>query len=110
MPALVAGMFITMLTTLATFFDDPLPPPGEAYRGLPVPFLKGKPLQGSDRRWSVRWRFATFDILFWGGLAYWVGSTGILRPRAPRPGHCRNCGYDLTGNLSGICPECGAAV
>ena len=24
-------------------------------------------------------------------------------------GHCR-CGYNLTGNTSGICPECGAAV
>jgi hypothetical protein len=24
--------------------------------------------------------------------------------------HCRNCLYDLTGNLSGICPECGAAT
>ena len=23
------------------------------------------------------------------------------------PGHCRRCGYDLTGNLSGRCPECG---
>jgi len=22
-------------------------------------------------------------------------------------GHCRKCGYDLTGNVSGICPECG---
>jgi len=20
---------------------------------------------------------------------------------------CRNCGYDLTGNMSGRCPECG---
>lgn len=26
------------------------------------------------------------------------------------PGHCLNCGYDLTGNVSDICPECGAAV
>jgi hypothetical protein len=25
----------------------------------------------------------------------------------PGPGHCRSCGYNLTGNLSGICPECG---
>ena len=23
-------------------------------------------------------------------------------------GHCRNCGYDLTGLTSGRCPECGA--
>lgn len=23
---------------------------------------------------------------------------------------CRACGYDLTGNTSGVCPECGAAV
>jgi hypothetical protein len=24
--------------------------------------------------------------------------------------HCRQCGYDLTGNVSGRCPECGEAV
>ncbi len=28
------------------------------------------------------------------------------RRRIP-PGHCRNCGYNLTGNVSGRCPECG---
>ena len=22
-------------------------------------------------------------------------------------GHCRHCGYNLTGNISGRCPECG---
>lgn len=25
-------------------------------------------------------------------------------------GQCMGCGYDLTGNVSGICPECGAAI
>lgn len=25
-------------------------------------------------------------------------------------GHCRKCDYDLTGNMSGICPECGAPI
>ena len=29
--------------------------------------------------------------------------------RRPKPGHCRKCGYDLTGNVSGVCPECGRA-
>ena len=23
-------------------------------------------------------------------------------------GRCARCGYDLTGNVSGVCPECGA--
>ncbi len=27
-------------------------------------------------------------------------------PKPVKPGHCR-CGYDLTGNVSGTCPECG---
>lgn len=25
-------------------------------------------------------------------------------------GHCRGCGYDLTGNVSGRCPECGNSI
>ena len=25
-------------------------------------------------------------------------------------GMCRKCGYDLRGNTSGVCPECGATV
>lgn len=27
--------------------------------------------------------------------------------RFPRPGECLYCGYNLTGNTSGRCPECG---
>ena len=30
--------------------------------------------------------------------------------RRPRPGRCPDCDYDLTGNVSGICPECGTLV
>jgi hypothetical protein len=26
------------------------------------------------------------------------------------PGNCTRCGYDLTGNISGVCPECGTAM
>ena len=29
------------------------------------------------------------------------------RRSSPTSGHCPACGYNLTGNLSGICPECG---
>ena len=34
----------------------------------------------------------------------------IVGRQPPRPGHCQNCGYNLTGNVSGTCPECGDAV
>ena len=30
--------------------------------------------------------------------------------RLSLPGHCAPCGYDLTGNVSGVCPECGEKV
>ena len=30
--------------------------------------------------------------------------------RKPRPGFCRRCDYDLTGNTSGRCPECGLEI
>jgi len=29
--------------------------------------------------------------------------------RRPR-GHCQHCGYDLTGNTRGVCPECGQPI
>ncbi|MBN1490434.1 MAG: hypothetical protein JXA69_11010 [Phycisphaerae bacterium] len=29
------------------------------------------------------------------------------RQRHQKPGCCRKCGYNLTGNVSGRCPECG---
>ena len=33
-----------------------------------------------------------------------------LDRRHQPPGHCEKCGYNLTANTSGICPECGAPV
>lgn len=37
--------------------------------------------------------------------------TGWLWLRRRRStGGCTNCGYDLTGNISGTCPECGRAI
>ena len=38
--------------------------------------------------------------LFW----FWPHARGTS------PGHCRKCGYDLTGNVTGRCPECGTPV
>ena len=32
------------------------------------------------------------------------------RLRRKPPGHCRKCDYNLTGNVSGVCPECGERI
>jgi hypothetical protein len=49
----------------------------------------------------------------WIPLAALLAMTALLwwmdRRRFPQ-GHCRNCGYNLTGNVSGVCPECGQKV
>ena len=34
----------------------------------------------------------------------------LRRLRRARPGCCNSCGYNLTGNVSGRCPECGTAI
>ncbi len=48
------------------------------------------------------------------GLAFVIaaGITALLfwRDRRFPAGHCQKCGYDLTGNVSGRCPECGTPV
>ena len=52
------------------------------------------------------------EIPLWIPLVLVAIPTGLLwwRNRPPKPGHCRSCRYDLTGNVSGVCPECGEKV
>ncbi len=49
------------------------------------------------------------DSLFYGAIAYAVlfGCRDVLRGWRKHCGRCRNCGYDLRGNLVAGCPECG---
>ncbi len=52
--------------------------------------------------------FVVFMIVI--SLGGW-GLEQIRRRLLGHPtGHCQTCGYNLTGNVSGICPECGNAV
>jgi hypothetical protein len=81
-----------------------------------------------DRQWmpsftSDRLRFtgaySGFGLIWAVVVPLWIPllivatPTAILwwrdRRRIP-PGHCRKCGYDLTGNVSGVCPECGEGI
>ena len=59
--------------------------------------------------WSV-----TSPLWAWMVLFGILPALKLLRLRRKhrlrRAGRCVNCGYDLTGNVSGSCPECGTAV
>ena len=49
---------------------------------------------------SVLFFWAAFGVLF-----QWPG----FRP-PPKANECPRCRYDLTGNTSGVCPECGTPI
>jgi hypothetical protein len=52
------------------------------------------------------------------GLGLFFGSHGLVRVWSRlrysglrrKMGLCVRCGYDLTGNTSGVCPECGTPI
>ncbi|HUU98988.1 MAG TPA: hypothetical protein VM487_24920 [Phycisphaerae bacterium] len=51
------------------------------------------------------------DVLGIGiGLYLFFGAKWLVNLAIPsnRP-YCHECGYELTGNVSGVCPECGTA-
>lgn len=50
------------------------------------------------------------DVPLWLPFLFFALPTSLLHWRDRRcipPGCCLSCGYNLTGNVRGICPECG---
>ena len=89
----------------------------------------GRTLFRKGQRFRVS-RVPFWPVLLWPPVKVFGTSPGAVRVMAWLPflvvvtltafvwhwdrrlpfGHCRNCGYDLTGNVSGRCPECGTPV
>ena len=77
-----------------------------SYEGLTV----GK---GDRTVWTLALRLNLFDATIAAAI-YPMASIAFLlvrmyRNRVPE-GCCRTCRYDLTGNVSGVCPECGTCL
>ncbi len=52
-------------------------------------------------------------VPLWIPILLFASATGLawrFYGRRFPPGHCPRCGYDLTGNVTGRCPECGAST
>lgn len=96
LPLLVLGglyLYVPRLTL------NPIPPP----IGLIVAFVGLLAIGGSLVR----------GPRLGDGLAHTKVVWDKYRSRPPfdlRGLFCLNCGYDLTGNVSGVCPECGIAL
>lgn len=61
-------------------------------------------------RWRNVWNFT---LPLWLIVIAFVALGAIMLVVACRrrpPGHCTHCSYNLTGNESGVCPECGHDV
>src|SRR6185437_10320490 len=57
---------------------------------------------------AAGWVAIPFLALFWYGVQTGMTEQETLNRR--KHGRCLHCGYSLRKNLSGICPECGAAT
>ena len=104
--------------------------PGFQYTRSPTPYASGQPAfhfwAGTDRRITLsppddsgasRFRLNYLEFNGWlvaGLVAVYPCATFLRGPwrrhRRGARGQCVHCGYDLTGNLSGVCPECGGSA
>lgn len=86
--------------------------------GLPLPWLKRiGPTQYAPAqpvKWALPCALLGFPLntLFWSMAVFlllrWSDQHKIARAEQRREqGLCSACGYNLTGNVSGACPECG---
>lgn len=76
----------------------------------------------NDERWlrgSCADGQCVFAVTRWGIVpvillaalpSMWLLRADVRRWHRVRTRHCVSCGYCLTGNQSGVCPECGAAT
>lgn len=79
-----------------------------------APHFRHVPLVGSYTGGPAAAPYAIWAIYvpFWCPLVLVAITTVVLwfRDRGYPAGHCLTCGYDLTGNVSGVCPECGTKI
>jgi hypothetical protein len=66
----------------------------------------------AEFRGQITTPFIAGMILMWTSVVAALIATVVFWYRNQRipPGHCQTCGYNLTGNTSGRCPECGQPV
>jgi hypothetical protein len=62
--------------------------------------------------WTICLLIVVVSLPVIGFLAWlmWLDARDRRKLAAAGNNRCPACGYDLTGNVSGVCPECGGKV
>jgi hypothetical protein len=82
------------------------------YWGAGAPSTRARFNEGPLFPTDVVWLGAAIDVAVFTGLA-WLTLTGLgwrRKTSRERRGLCARCGYDLTGTVADVCPECGTVV
>lgn len=112
---LCAGVVLGFIITVALAFTEIHDYPPVVIRGKPVAFFAWDTSGTQGIPWRLYWSGLLVDVVVWTALPLFpmglVFTPVVLyRTRRLREGHCAQCGYNLTGNVSGIYPECGRPV
>ena len=101
-------LFNGTLAFYEQYYGGPVP----TYDIFKIPTDRWTPFFGQAGHGPGRER--TVFVPLWIPLLLVAIPTAFLwwrdRRRRIPPGHCRKCGYNLTGNVSGVCSECGEKV
>jgi predicted Zn-ribbon and HTH transcriptional regulator len=85
--------------------------PAAEFCGLALGFVNAVLTFRQRRRKRARTtRMAKLDMWTEFDLDPDIATHGKRQEQLSGPPHCRKCEYNLTGNTSGVCPECGSAV
>ncbi len=64
---------------------------------------------GEEPHLATHHSLATYVLPIWFvSLFLWLRD--LTKSGHDRPGTCATCRYNLTGNESGVCPECGTEI
>ncbi len=83
---------------------------GCAIMGIGVLALRAYPLSTFRFITQTQFLLASLSIIGLGAVFAVVGVWKSDSQRVPIGEFCANCDYNLAGNTSGVCPECGATV
>ena len=72
--------------------------------------ISGRSISEEEIPWLVACMVAVFLWSLVNGLFLRQALQEETREARRRSGFCVTCGYDLTGNTTGRCPECGAPI